>query len=483
MPIMTMTWFQFQNDPEKQGVEDHYKMLVHIVRQRIRKMLHTNPWLQGTFVKESGKAYIAYPHYTHVDDILVVLERDRYNVSPLAYSRPLEENTHELYQYSRNIRQQQQQQQQPLVLQIFQDQHQPFWRVSIIPCRNHPESHFSIVVSMSHVIGDGHTFYRLYEQLLHEDDDATASGSFDTGSYCLIAERILNTQQLQLDYMNHQINVLETFGFVACMIRGVLCQRLFGERSFFRRISLKLYRSRNVRCRPSSPYRMKTRVVLLDPHKLADAKQNAINSEHTTTLTADSSIPNNGVSFVSTNDVLTSWFLTNANCPFGLMAVNVRNKIEHHTDQHAGNYENCILYHPPNDTSTPALIRRSLHARSRGISNDVYSTSNDNAFSDWKLATSDLALITNWSTFAPFRHVKDDNKTKMGSKVVLPRCQQLFHAPALDYNTLMPSSLATCVIFQATHDQLGMILCAKEGIIKQLEKTLPRFTSTTTDKR
>jgi hypothetical protein len=475
IPIMTMTWFKYNNLPKQQQDDNddgYFKTLVPILRRRIQSILNANPWLQGTFVKDSNTAYIAYPNYTQVDDFLVLLNPDDCKESPMAYGRPLEENTHNLYQYNNSSTEKKKMQQHPkeqqssLVLQAFQDQNQPFWRVALIPCRSNPKTHFAIVISMSHVAGDGHTFYGLYEQLLHHDEEKSSDIK-----PCLIADRILNTADVQLDYMN-QINVLGTPGFVACMIRGVLCRSLFGDDSLLRRLYLKLCYNKN-ELSAASPYRMKTRVVLLDSNKLTIAKKNAIKNT-TSNSTTD-------VSFVSTNDVITSWFLTNSNCSFGLMAINVRGKLDGHTDHHAGNYENCILYYPPNDTLSPTMIRQSLQERSHGRIADTKpaaagtSDAKKPTFSNWKLAKSDLALITNWSTFAPFRRHGKDIQCK-DIATVLPDCEQLWHAPALDFNATMPSSLASCCIFQATHNQLGMILCAKKAIMDEFDKTLiPTF--------
>jgi hypothetical protein len=62
---------------------------------------------------------------------------------------------------------------------------------------------------------------------------------------------------------------------------------------------------------------------------------------------------------VSTNDCLTSWFFKMCNCSFGVMKVNFRNKVLEVDDTCAGNYTCPILYRP-DDFDTPYLIRLSL---------------------------------------------------------------------------------------------------------------------------
>lgn len=49
----------------------------------------------------------------------------------------------------------------------------PPWQVSIVPVADRPDDRFVLVVSMSRVLGDPHTFYRLYE-MLSQDADVVA---------------------------------------------------------------------------------------------------------------------------------------------------------------------------------------------------------------------------------------------------------------------------------------------------------------------
>ncbi len=49
-----------------------------------------------------------------------------------------------------------------------------------------------------------------------------------------------------------------------------------------------------------------------------------------------------GMAFVCTNDAITSWFMNEAKCPMGVMAINWKGRLRGHTVLHAGNYENMI---------------------------------------------------------------------------------------------------------------------------------------------
>ena len=66
-----------------------------------------------------------------------------------------------------------------------------------------------------------------------------------------------------------------------------------------------------------------------------------------------------GLPFVSTNDILTSWFLRASGADIGMMSINFRNRVKTLTDDMAGNYESGILYRPP-DYENASMIRKSL---------------------------------------------------------------------------------------------------------------------------
>ena len=65
------------------------------------------------------------------------------------------------------------------------------------------------------------------------------------------------------------------------------------------------------------------------------------------------------VSFVSTNDVLVSWYMNIMNVQYGWMAINWRNRITPLDDSCAGNFQGVLTYWS-DECSTPAEIRKSL---------------------------------------------------------------------------------------------------------------------------
>ncbi|KAJ3059749.1 hypothetical protein HDU99_006226 [Rhizoclosmatium hyalinum] len=65
------------------------------------------------------------------------------------------------------------------------------------------------------------------------------------------------------------------------------------------------------------------------------------------------------VEYVSTNDVVTSTFLSNSGINYGMMALNMRGRVSSVTNNHAGNYEGSIVLMPANFES-PASVRTAL---------------------------------------------------------------------------------------------------------------------------
>ena len=139
------------------------------------------------------------------------------------------------------------------------------------------------------------------------------------------------------------------------------------------------------------------------------------------------------VSFVSTNDILTSWFLRECKCAFGLMAINFRNRIAGVTEAMGGNYEAGVIYCDASDYQTPALIRKSVQKFRRATSSKFPGF--------WSLLTNHCALISNWSTFY--------------SDVHLDGCSLLWHMPIADLRTVPWRD--TAVVFCPREGEIAVV--------------------------
>jgi hypothetical protein len=153
------------------------------------------------------------------------------------------------------------------------------------------------------------------------------------------------------------------------------------------------------------------------------------------------------VPFVSTNDVITSWFLQNCKCTYGFMFLNLRNRVAGHTDQHAGNYTNGIFYEL-SDSASPGLLRKSVSTLKRTITKDGPMPS------FWQSVTGSVGLVTNWATFA--------------KPNVIQGCQEDLHVPLYDVVGSVPVSMAILVIFRSGPRGLALYTVGSPDKLKAL---------------
>lgn len=185
----------------------------------------------------------------------------------------------------------------------------PIFRVTLVPDSDDPAMRFALVVSMSHVIGDGHTFYMLHN-MLSANDNVVA----------LDAQRRPGVSDAIDAAMGDGKHAIFNPGFVMNCIGGLLYSALLRTT-------------------------VEVRTFHVDETYIAAQKSAAKAS--------------GASAFVSTNDVITSWFLQRGGFGLGMMAVNFRGRLPDAPMSLAGNYESVVLYRLA-DVATPSLLRRSL---------------------------------------------------------------------------------------------------------------------------
>jgi hypothetical protein len=373
-PVGTVTWFEGDSNKAFERIQE-----------RMNKVIEKNPWLQGNFVKTDGHYHISYTDdmdaLSNINEngMLVPVQSEDSKVS---YGMPYMELPQAGSDY---------------LLKKNKDLDQPFWKVAIVPCASSPNARFAVFISVSHVLGDGHTFYDLHNMLL---GSTWGDGSSAADIRSLRIERLYDTKNHQEKQMgSKEAYIGSSMGYMACALRGVASEAL-------------------------GLSKVSNRVFLIDNDKMNEIKKSEKGPQD----------------FVSTNDAVTSWFLTNAKCKHGWMAVNFRGKLEGHDDDLVGNYENAITYKCPEDTSTPADIRASLKSLKRVVTTDT-------KVSDWAFASGDLGLATNWASFA--------------GSANLPGCKELVHIPC---GPTLPPTIPTCIIFKARPGKLGVVLLGTKEV-------------------
>ena len=278
----------------------------------------------------------------------------------------------------------------------------PFWKVTLIPDAETPGERFSLVVSMSHAVGDAHTFYKLYHMLnvTHCPLDDTTTVPTDSLQVPILpldpdrcqdypkalVQRVGSLREatyMQAAISKPPINLIE-------IRKETKVRKLFTINETFVRL---------LQTQQSNPDQLGTEDgplfgqevtqsgrILIDP-PLSDAPATA----------------NETSKQVSTNSAITSWFFCTNEASIGLMLVNMRNRMHKPGsesvlavplgDCHAGNYVHPIIY-TPMDYETPHLIQESLHHLKRCHPE----TPTELPRFRWDMTSS---ISVNWSSFYP----------------------------------------------------------------------------------
>ena len=260
------------------------------------------------------------------------------------------------------------------------DRDLPLFRVTLIETEQ--EKRFAMVVSLSHTIADGFTFYKVYAML----NPAAPLEHIE-----------IRRDFTFVDDMNNNLRFGKGPIQAPCALFGLMCNNHLRGR-------------------------MKAKIYHVNNEQIESIKKAYKDTNPLGTVPA----------FLSTNDILTSWFFRFTNTDIGFIMANFRNRIARLTNAMGGNYQGRIMY-TKCDMQSPALIRRSLE-NFRSVSNATPSP--------LTIAQLNVTLVTNWATFY--------------SEVCFDHCQQVNHFPIIQVNG---SGLRNCmVIYQASADKTGVIL-------------------------
>ena len=279
----------------------------------------------------------------------------------------------------------------------------PLWNVTLVPDSKEPESRFAVVVSANHTLMDGHGFYRIYAML-----------SRDVEIVALNSVRNAFVPAAIQDVMGGEVSILNkpSFGFIARFLFASL-------RSAFK----------------------------------PDTKVGGFQVSRDWVQQQKLKPENDGVPFVSSNDVLMSKFCTAFQPPahFASMTVNFRGRVELCREDDVCNYEDLILYTPA-DYASPSLIRKS-------ISNGVYrraASPPTKLPTNWQYLTgTSYAAVTNWSTFY--------------SSVDIDEAVEELHMPIFDFPETTPSSaMGAMVIFRPKPDSIAVLFGGSKQLVDSL---------------
>ncbi|CAJ1969084.1 unnamed protein product [Cylindrotheca closterium] len=400
--MSTLTWFKMTDSG------DNLDKTKQILQDRFHQIIKANPWMIGRILKRNGEHSLVYPKQLWDDtkdgsmsEYFGCLHNDDGSVG-ISPGTPYDQLGSRLSH-----------------LMLKNGPNEALCRVTILPSRSDKRQYFAVVFTMSHVIADGATFFKMNNMLLNVQEDIVS----------LDPQRIMSTEQQQIQVMGGEpeYKILQSGGFIANMVLGVFTTLL----------------------KPSK--KASARFYLVNQDGMKDEKEK---HQYDTTSTPKKQ-------FVSTNDVLSSWFFQNSTCKHGLMALNWRGRLPGHTDMLAGNYENVLFYRPC-DSKTPDLIRKSLTEKKNQGQVLQYRrqvTHDEPMPGFWGMASGSIALATNWASFS-----------KLSS---IPGWQEEIQIPLYDTSKLLPSTLAIMLIFRAGPHGTGIMVAGSPEKLANLENTVP----------
>ena len=216
------------------------------------------------------------------------------------------------------------------------------FRVSLLKLKGRDE--VALVVSLSHILGDGYTYYTLLNML-----------DCNTPVEHLLAERTLQYG----DFMMQLIGIPSMLWYNNPMfIIGLLCCSIF---------------------RPQ----MKNIIIKINNNWIHNEKMKYLEKRKNST---DPTTP----TFISTNDIITSWYSQQSKLSTILMSINARKRIPCFQLTMAGNYETALIYNQPIDYNTPEAIRKSLRTY-RNVSGTLPDS--------FRTLLWNIGISTNWTTF------------------------------------------------------------------------------------
>ena len=288
---------------------------------------------------------------------------------------------------------------------------EPLFKVIVIHI---DDGTFAVVFSISHLIGDGFTFYELYGMLSESSEVRQLQSKRDFDF-----ERKVDAKMNGNDTYSYILSLATTFNILKTLLWDPApTMHVF-------RVSERWIADEKARY-ASSPA----------AHTESDDSTSVGNSTNSNSVTAPR--------FISTNDIITSWFFRFCCCDIGFMLINLRNRVEDVTEEHAGNYQSLIGYQKV-DFTEPYLIRQSITGVMRRAVSGAYP-------SFLQASRARLNMLTSWVTF--YKDVK------------LPGCVQTLHIPIGANKNVSMQDVG--ILFRPSANELAMIVFGRSFTASQL---------------
>lgn len=344
-------------------------------QEKTKDILSANPWLTGRLVKpwfDSLHLVYASSSVTSLSDYLVVIDDDALEI-PHDYNNQYALRNPRISQY--------------IVKKGFlcwNKPHEPLFRVILV--RRTDDSHYAFILSISHTIVDGYTYYSIYKMF-----------SSTNAVYSMNAVRVMDFRD-RVTKMHH-----------------VWIQSLL----FILSIAWKCF----VHPKISKPVFHITRV---SPMKIKEIK-------------TCSSGGGKDAAYVSSNDIIICEFNKSAQSDIVIMPVNFRNRLSNITSLHAGNYQapvglpRQIITSPSGSRNVLQKLLDSKHDEKRDSSL---------GFTIANVFTLNIGLVTNWAGFY-------EDLALPKSQVILHLPMMIIHQAAMQTAVIFKAKADELVVWTA----------------------------------
>ncbi|CAE7847870.1 true [Symbiodinium sp. KB8] len=300
------------------------------LRERLAAVLAANPWLAGNLSRTSSedRVCLRYEEDTREEAGHELLQRIGPDILDIHPDMPYDILTKKVSGSCAEV---------PSGVECLRNSSHPLLKVTI--CSSSSDQ-FALLVSLSHIIADGYTYYRIFHMLTRKL----------TPVLSLRPQRKLAFHQERLCALGRP--EYEFIFSPAYVLNSLTSKFLWG--------------------------RPKCRAYVINMEKVQAAKR---------TLPA---VP------LSTNDIVTSSVARLFGARACSMAVNFRGRLANLSEEDAGNYQG-LLWFGPDDISAPSLVRAALE---QGSQQGVYRRCGSDPVGQlpgfWEMLCSRLAVITSW---------------------------------------------------------------------------------------
>ena len=389
---------------------------IEFLRSRIAGMLEKNPWLTSRIVKRNTTDGVVAMTYSRSFSTEAAVEQHFSVYKPgevgLSLSMPYEEIVGCLLpvQCARS---------KPAT-----DKNEVLFKVAVVPIeaatggtdQSMPLQQsialpgFALVVSMNHTLGDGHTYYSLYRML-----------GMDSKTEKLDPVRISGFEAAKTGIIGKKETAMFNSVGLAFGIMGTYLGAKYGRRA------------------PQN-------ICVNEVDSAWVAKEKARAGQEA------------GVPFVSSNDVLTSWFFRKMKSDLHIMVANLRSRrpsVLNLSEVHVGNYEANLPYFP-GDIETPALIRQSIRDADGAFRAKRAGSPVTGIPGSMKLLRNRTSLITNWATFYCDVILQRDAQGDTGSTL-----KPKLHFPIMEPDGIITSVWNNAIVFRPRAGELGMLMITR----------------------